>query len=180
MAKILDCPVLTNDFNLNKVAKIEGVMVLNVNDLAGSLRPVVLPGEKMNVYIKKEGKERDQGVAFLDDGTMIVIDGARKFINRNVNVSITSVLQTSAGRMIFASLMEKSEPEKQNRPHKSAYKPGGHKRHESSQRREPQENKQNAPSQNAPSQNAPSQNAPSQNKEDKGPEGDAPEQGGNQ
>ncbi|MGB2601858.1 MAG: PIN domain-containing protein [Candidatus Omnitrophota bacterium] len=180
MAKMLDCPVLTNDFNLNKVAKIEGVMVLNVNDLAGSLRPVVLPGEKMNVYIKKEGKERDQGVAFLDDGTMIVIDGARKFINRNVNVAITSVLQTSAGRMIFASLMEKSEPEKQNRPHRSAHKPGGHKRHESSQRREPQENKQNAPSQNAPSQNAPSQNAPSQNKEDKGPEGDAPEQGGNQ
>ena len=118
LAKILDCPVLTNDFNLNKVAKLEGVKVLNINDLANALRPVVFPGEKMNVFIKKEGKERNQGVAFMDDGTMIVIDDARKFIGKNINVQVTSVLQTSAGRMIFASLLEKSDHKKQNHQHK--------------------------------------------------------------
>ena len=162
MAKILDCPVLTNDFNLNKVAKLEGVMVLNINDLASSLRPVVMPGEKMNVYIKKEGKERDQGIAFMDDGTMIVIDGARRFIGRNVNVSITSVLQTSAGRMIFAALLERSDQEKQNRPHKK----GGHKRHDGGQRRDDQAHKQQQQQQQAPEENradqAQGENAPGQ------------------
>ena len=114
MAKILDCYVLTNDFNLNKVAKLEGVRVLNINDLANSLRPVVFPGEEMNVYIRKEGKERNQGVAFMDDGTMIVVDNARRLIGRNAGVSVTSVLQTSAGRMIFANLIEKPEQQKRH------------------------------------------------------------------
>ncbi len=115
LARILDCRVLTNDFNLNKVAKLEGVTVLNINDLANALRPVVFPGEQMTAYIKKEGKERNQGVAFMDDGTMIVVDNARKCIGRTVNVSVTSVLQTSAGRMIFANLVERPERPEQKR-----------------------------------------------------------------
>lgn len=114
MGKILACSVLTNDFNLNKVAKIEGVEVLNINDLADSLKPVVFPGEQMNVYIRKEGKERNQGVAFMDDGTMIVVDNARKVIGKSVNVAVTSVLQTSAGRMVFAELIERVD--RQERP----------------------------------------------------------------
>ncbi|MDD3088343.1 MAG: hypothetical protein PHT95_00150 [Candidatus Omnitrophica bacterium] len=114
MGKILGCSVLTNDFNLNKVAKIEGVTVLNINDLADALKPVVFPGEQMNIYVRKEGKEKNQGVAFLDDGTMIVIDNARKMIGKSVNISITSVLQTSSGRMIFAELIER--PERIERP----------------------------------------------------------------
>lgn len=113
LGKILACNVLTNDFNLNKVAKIEGVKVLNINDLADSLKPVVFPGEQMAVYIRKEGKERNQGVAFMDDGTMIVVDDARKYIGRTVNVIISSVLQTSAGRMIFAALIERPGQERQ-------------------------------------------------------------------
>ena len=106
LAKLLDCQVLTNDFNLNKVAKLEDVQIMNINDLANAMRPVVFPGEKMNVHVKREGKEKNQGVAFMDDGTMIVVDNGRKYIGKNVKVAITSVLQTSAGRMIFASLVE--------------------------------------------------------------------------
>lgn len=109
LGKILGCNVLTNDFNLNKVAKIEGVPVLNINDLADALKPVVFPGEQMNVYIRKEGKERNQGVAFLDDGTMIVVDDARRMVGKSANVTISSVLQTAAGRMIFATLVERPE-----------------------------------------------------------------------
>ncbi len=105
LAKMLDSNVLTNDYNLHKVAKLEGVKVLNVNDLANSMRPVVFPGERLSVHIRKEGKEKNQGVAFLDDGTMIVVDNAKRFIGRGVDVTVTSVLQTSAGRMIFANLM---------------------------------------------------------------------------
>jgi len=120
LAKILDCRVITNDFNLNKVAKIEGVTVLNINDLANAMRLVVFPGEEMNVYIRKEGKERNQGVAFMDDGTMIVVDNARRYLNNNVKVSVTSVLQTSAGRMIFANLVEKQQnrnkPQNRSKP----------------------------------------------------------------
>lgn len=112
LSKVLDCRILTNDFNLNKVAKLEGVAVLNINDLANSLRPVVLPGEKMSVFIRKEGKEKNQGVAFMNDGTMIVVDNARRLIGKNVNVTITSVLQTSAGRMVFANMEEGGENEK--------------------------------------------------------------------
>lgn len=108
LAKLLDCSVLTNDFNLNKVAKLEGVHILNINDLASSLRPVVFPGEQMKVVIKKEGKEKNQGISFLDDGTMIVVENARKLIGSNVDITITSVLQTSSGRMIFAELNNKN------------------------------------------------------------------------
>lgn len=104
LAKVLDAKILTNDFNLNKVAELQGVIVLNINELANALRPVVLPGEVMEVRISKEGKEHNQGIAYLDDGTMIVIDNARHLISQSVNVVVTSVLQTSAGRMIFAKL----------------------------------------------------------------------------
>lgn len=93
--------VLTNDFNLNKVAQIEGVQVLNINDLANALKPAVLPDEQMQVKIIKEGKEPNQGVGYLDDGTMIVVDGGRSYLGRQVGVVVTSVLQTAAGRMIF-------------------------------------------------------------------------------
>jgi uncharacterized protein YacL len=93
--------IVTNDFNLNKVAQLRGVDVLNINELTNSLKPVVLPGEVMNVFILKEGKEHNQGVAYLDDGTMVVVDNARTRIGRNVDIVVTSVLQTTAGRMIF-------------------------------------------------------------------------------
>jgi len=93
--------ILTNDFNLNKVAQIEGVSVLNINDLANALKPSVLPDEQMHVKIIKEGKEANQGVGYLDDGTMIVVDGGRNYLGRQVAVVVTSVLQTAAGRMIF-------------------------------------------------------------------------------
>ena len=94
--------VVTNDFNLNKVAGIQGVGVLNINELANTLKPVVLPGEKLQVFLVKEGKENSQGVAYLDDGTMIVVENGKKFIGKTVDTTVTSVLQTSAGRMIFA------------------------------------------------------------------------------
>ena len=114
LSKMLGCKLLTSDTAMHKAAKMENVDVLNVNDLSNALRPVVLPGEQMNVYIRKEGKERNQGVAYLDDGTMIVIDNARRLIGKSVNIAISSVLQTSAGRMIFANLMEQNESRKQN------------------------------------------------------------------
>ena len=94
--------VVTNDFNLNKVAAIQGVGVLNINELANTLKPVVLPGEQLQVFLVKEGKENAQALAYLDDGTMIVVENARKLIGQTVNTTVTSVLQTSAGRMIFA------------------------------------------------------------------------------
>ena len=106
LGKKLSGKVVTNDFNLNKVAELQGVGVLNINQLANAVKPVVLPGEMMHVYVLKEGKEYGQGVAYLDDGTMVVIDNARKYIGRNVEVSVTSVLQTSAGRMIFTKLFD--------------------------------------------------------------------------
>src|SRR5215475_11935289 len=101
LARTLQGKIVTNDFNLNKVAQLRGVAVLNVNELANSLKPVVLPGEQMNVFITKEGKEYNQGVAYLDDGTMVVVDNARSKIGRNLDIVVTSVLQTTAGRMIF-------------------------------------------------------------------------------
>jgi uncharacterized protein YacL len=106
LGKSLGGRVVTNDFNLNKVAELQGVTVLNINQLANALKPVVLPGEVMNVYILKEGKEYGQGVAYLDDGTMVVVDNARKHIGHNLEVSVTSVLQTTAGRMIFTKPKE--------------------------------------------------------------------------
>ncbi|AUW92899.1 MAG: PIN/TRAM domain-containing protein [Sulfobacillus thermosulfidooxidans] len=104
LAKILDGKVITNDFNLNKVAALQGVPVLNINELANAVKPVVLPGEEMVVHVIKDGKESGQGIGYLDDGTMIVVDGGRKFIGQTVAVVVTSVLQTAAGRMIFAKL----------------------------------------------------------------------------
>ena len=93
--------MVTNDFNLNKVAQLQGVEVLNINELANALKPVVLPGEIMRVFVLKEGKEYNQGVAYLDDGTMVVVDNARRLISKTIDISVTSVLQTTAGKMIF-------------------------------------------------------------------------------
>ena len=107
LAKLLQAKLITNDFNLNKVAELQGVSVLNVNELANALKPVVLPGEEIEVVVLKEGKEYGQGIAYLDDGTMIVIDHAKKLIGKTVGVSVTSVLQTTAGRMIFGQLASK-------------------------------------------------------------------------
>ena len=101
LAKVYSCKVVTNDFNLNKVATLHGVEVLNINELANALKPVVLPGEMMKVFIIKEGKEFNQGVAYLDDGTMVVVDNAKKFISKTIEITVTSVLQTTAGKMIF-------------------------------------------------------------------------------
>jgi len=100
-AKSLKAKIITNDFNLNKIAKLQGIEVLNINELANALRPVVLPGETMRVFILKEGKEKDQGVAYLDDGTMVVVDNARRMMGQTVDVTVTSVLQTTVGKMIF-------------------------------------------------------------------------------
>ena len=104
LAKILGAKIFTNDFNLNKIAELQGVSVLNVNELANALKPVVLPGEQMTVKLVKEGKEYNQGVAYLDDGTMVVVDNGRRFIGQTLKVMVTSVLQTTAGRMVFAKL----------------------------------------------------------------------------
>ena len=106
LAKEMDAKIVTNDFNLNKVAQVRGVLVLNINELANALKPVVLPGEFMRVFILKEGKEYNQGVAYLDDGTMVVVDNARKLLGKNVDVTVTSVLQTTAGKMIFGKTIE--------------------------------------------------------------------------
>jgi uncharacterized protein YacL len=111
LARLLHAKVITNDFNLNKIAGLQGVSVLNINELANSLKPVVLPGETMKVFVLKEGKEYNQGVAYLDDGTMVVIENARKLIGKNTDVTVTSVLQTTAGRMIFSKLKEEYEKE---------------------------------------------------------------------
>jgi uncharacterized protein YacL len=104
MAKDMNAKIVTNDFNLNKIAQLRGVSVLNINELANALKPVVLPGESMKVFILKEGKEESQGVAYLDDGTMVVVDEARSLIGRNVEVVVTSLLQTTAGKMIFGKV----------------------------------------------------------------------------
>lgn len=106
LAKDFKAKIITNDFNLNKVAELQRVPVLNINQLFNALKPVVLPGEVMNVKILKEGKEPGQGVAYLDDGTMVVVDNAKRYMGKNVDVSVTSVLQTTAGRMIFTILKE--------------------------------------------------------------------------
>jgi len=108
LAKLYEGKIVTNDFNLNKVAQLQGVEVLNINELANSLKPIVLPGEIMKVFVLKEGKEYNQGVAYLDDGTMVVVDNARKMIGKNVEVSVTSVLQTTAGKMIFGRFDDRS------------------------------------------------------------------------
>jgi uncharacterized protein YacL len=126
LGKLYGCKIVTNDFNLNKVAQLSGVDVLNINELANALKPVVLPGEIMRVFVLKEGKEYNQGVAYLDDGTMVVIDNARRMISKTIDVAVTSVLQTTAGKMIFGrfderthAVYEKSDthPERRSREH---------------------------------------------------------------
>jgi uncharacterized protein YacL len=109
LGKQIDAVIVTNDFNLNKVAQLRGVNVLNINELANALKPVVLPGEAMRVFILKEGKEYNQGVAYLDDGTMVVVDNARRLIGKNADIAVTSVLQTTAGKMIFGRLWEEAD-----------------------------------------------------------------------
>ncbi len=110
MGQVLQAKVFTNDYNLNKVAELQGVKVLNINDLANALKPVVMPGEEMEIKILKEGKEHEQGVAYLDDGTMVVVDNGKRRLGHTVKVTITSVLQTQAGRMIFAKLSDDNDP----------------------------------------------------------------------
>lgn len=109
LAKNMGAKVITNDFNLNKVAELQGVKVLNINQLANAIKPLVLPGEPLRVFVVKEGKEHNQGVAYLEDGTMVVVDNGRKYIGNNMDVTVTSVLQTTAGRMIFTKTREEYE-----------------------------------------------------------------------
>jgi uncharacterized protein YacL len=120
LAKLYEGKIITNDFNLNKVAQLQGVQVLNINELANALKPIVLPGEAMRVFILKEGKEYNQGVAYLDDGTMVVVDNARKMIGKTIDISVTSVLQTTAGKMIFGKWDERSGSRSEIRPAMSA------------------------------------------------------------
>lgn len=119
LGKQLDAVIVTNDFNLNKVSQLRGVSVLNINELANALKPVVLPGEAMRVFILKEGKEYNQGVAYLDDGTMVVVDNARRLIGKNADIAVTSVLQTTAGKMIFGRLWEEAENGGHNDVHRT-------------------------------------------------------------
>jgi uncharacterized protein YacL len=111
LAKLYEGKIVTNDFNLNKVAQLQGLPVLNINELANALKPVVLPGEIMRVFILKEGKEYNQGVAYLDDGTMVVVDNAKKMISKTIDIAVTSVLQTTAGKMIFGKYDERKAME---------------------------------------------------------------------
>ena len=117
LAKLYEAKIVTNDFNLNKVAQLRGVEVLNINELANSLKPIVLPGELMRVFILKEGKEFNQGVAYLDDGTMVVVDNAKRMIAKTIEISVTSVLQTTAGKMIFGKFDDRAHATiAENRP----------------------------------------------------------------
>jgi len=123
LAKVYEAKIITNDFNLNKVAQLQGVEVLNINELANALKPIVLPGEAMRVFILKEGKEYNQGVAYLDDGTMVVVDNARKLIGKTVDISVTSVLQTTAGKMIFGKFDERARAGERMEPRTESGKP---------------------------------------------------------
>src|SRR6516225_3333357 len=123
LAKAYEAKIITNDFNLNKVAQLQGVEVLNINELANALKPIVLPGESMRVFVLKEGKEYNQGVAYLDDGTMVVVDNARKLIGKNVDIAVTSVLQTTAGKMIFGKFDERARPSERIEPKVESGKP---------------------------------------------------------
>lgn len=120
LAKSRNAKIVTNDFNLNKLAQVQGVEVLNINELANALKPVVLPGEGMRVFILKEGKEYNQGVAYLDDGTMVVVDNAKRLISRTIDITVTSVLQTTAGKMIFGKYDERAQGEHRAPGHLSA------------------------------------------------------------
>jgi uncharacterized protein YacL len=109
LAKSLQGKIITNDYNLNKVAELQGISVLNMNELAAALKPAILPGEQLNIRIVKEGKEYGQGIGYLDDGTMVVVDDSKKLIGKTVDVVVTSLLQTTSGRMIFGKLKEQAE-----------------------------------------------------------------------
>lgn len=109
LAKSLNAEIVTIDFNINKIAVLKNVNVLNISDLTTALKPVVLPGETMSVFVMKEGKEREQGIAYLDDGTMVVVEEGRKFINKRAEVSVYSILQNSTGRMIFARIKQQED-----------------------------------------------------------------------
>jgi uncharacterized protein YacL len=102
LAQQLNCPILTNDFNLNRVAELQGIKILNINDLANAVKVVLLPGEEFFINVIQEGKEYQQGVGYLDDGTMVVIENGQRYLNKSIEVTVTKILQTSAGRMIFA------------------------------------------------------------------------------
>jgi uncharacterized protein YacL len=102
LARQMKCPILTNDYNLNRIAELQGVLILNINELANAIKSVVLPGELMEVSVIQEGKEVNQGVGYMEDGTMVVVENGNKYLNQNINVTVTKVLQTAAGRMIFA------------------------------------------------------------------------------
>jgi uncharacterized protein YacL len=125
LARRLGAKIVTNDFNLNKVATVQGLAILNVNQLANALKPVVLPGEPMRVLILREGKEPNQGVAYLDDGTMVVVDGGRRLINKSVDIQVTSVHQTTAGKMIFGRLDDRPDPSA-SMPRQTAAAAAGH------------------------------------------------------
>lgn len=120
LAKARGAKIVTNDFNLNKLAQVQGIAVLNTNELANALKPVVLPGEAIRVFILKEGKEYNQGVAYLDDGTMVVVDNARRLISKTVDVTVTSVLQTTAGKMIFGKYDDRQQGTAEHRAASSA------------------------------------------------------------
>lgn len=125
LAKDLNARIITNDFNLNKVAELQGVTVLNINDLANALKPIVLPGETMTVKVIKEGKEFNQGVAYLDDGTMVVVENGRQYVGQTVQVEVTTTLQTAAGRMIFTRVNEETEEQMQQEQQQQREKRGG-------------------------------------------------------
>ena len=117
LAKAYEAKIVTNDFNLNKIAQLQGLEVLNINELANSLKPIVLPGEIMRVFILKEGKEFNQGVAYLDDGTMVVVDNAKKMISKTIDIAVTSVLQTTAGKMIFGKYDDRMHAPRERAEH---------------------------------------------------------------
>jgi uncharacterized protein YacL len=132
LGKMYGCKIVTNDFNLNKVAQLQGVDVLNINELANALKPVVLPGETMRVFVLKEGKEYNQGVAYLDDGTMVVVDNARRMISKTIDISVTSVLQTTAGKMIFGRFDERSHGIYESKPTTTERQERGPREHSAS------------------------------------------------
>jgi len=147
MAKETGAKIITNDYNLNKTAEIQGVKILNINDLSNSVKPSFLPGERIGVKIMKEGKEKEQGIAYLTDGTMIVVDNARKLLNKKIDVVVTNVLQTDAGRMIFARY-EQGGDSRDNRGARGYFKrpfKRNDRNHSHNRNNNTQNNTQNAP-----------------------------------
>jgi len=153
LAKRYNARILTNDYNLNKVATLQGLEVLNINQLANALKPVVLPGEPLHVFILREGKEYGQGVAYLDDGTMVVVDGGRRLINRAVDIVVTSVHQTTAGKMIFGKLDERSAQAAGPAPAPAAAGPAGAEPPAAG--RSSQASAESRPQEGVPNENAP-------------------------